>query len=146
MVPVARLGTVGFWETSVFLVNASLFLLVGFQLRELAAATFAHHPWQTVLMYALVVNATLIVVRFAWVFAQEYQPFSRRAALERRPSWKHLIVVGSAGLRGAVSLAAALAIPLTVAGGAAFPERDLIVFLTFSVILITLIGGGLVLP
>jgi Na+/H+ antiporter len=146
LTPETRLRLVGFWETFVFVANALLFLLVGLQLHDIAAGVFGRNPWQTVLWATLATNAAVIVVRFAWVVLTEYVPFIGASSEHSEPDWKHAMIVSWSGLRGAVSLAAALAIPLTVAGGAPFPHRDLIIFLTFTVIVVTLVGGGLTLP
>jgi CPA1 family monovalent cation:H+ antiporter len=97
----------------------------------------------------VVVSVTVILVRLAWVFPGTYLPrllSARVRARERMPAPRNVLIVGWAGMRGVVSLAAALALPLTVKGGAPFPERDLVIFLTFSVILATLVGQGLTLP
>lgn len=144
--PEARLRLIGFWETFVFIANALLFLLVGLQMRELAAGVFARNSWQSVLWYTLAVNVVVLAVRFAWILGTEYVPFIGASSEHPQPNWRHAVVAAWSGLRGAVSLAAALAIPLTLTGGAPFPHRDLIIFLTFTVILVTLVGGGLTLP
>lgn len=146
LTPSSRLQLVGFWETFVFVANALLFLLVGLQLRGIAHNVLQHDSWTTVLWCTLVVNAVVIVVRFAWVLGTEYLPLIGGSSEHPEGDLKHALIVSWSGLRGAVSLAAALAVPLTVAGGAPFPHRDLIIFLTFSVILVTLVGGGLTLP
>ena len=98
---------------------------------------------------ALLVVATTIVARIVWVFPATYLP----RALSRRiresdpyPPARNVFLVSWAGMRGAVSLAAALALPLTLPSGAPFPERNLLIFLTFAVILATLVGQGLTLP
>ena len=141
----ARLQLVGFWETLVFLANAVLFLILGLQLHRIADAAFEKEGWMTVVGYAIEINVVLIAVRLAGVLAAEYAPTAAPAD-HAAPDWKHALVVAWSGLRGAVSLAAALAIPLTLPGGAEFPHRDAILFITFSVILVTLVGGGLTLP
>ena len=86
---------------------------------------------------------TVIAVRFAWVFAVLHAP---KKIVRRMSSWRGAVFLSWAGMRGAVSLAAALALPLETDAGAPFPGRDLILFLTFSVILATLVGQGLTLP
>lgn len=144
--PAARLQLTGYWETAVFLANALLFLLVGFQLPALSRAVLADYSWQAVLWYAFLVNVAVVGTRFAWVMLQEFIPVIGGASEHPEGDWKHAFVSSWSGLRGAVSLAAALAIPATVAGGALLPHRDLVIFLTFSVILVTLVGGGLTLP
>jgi Na+/H+ antiporter len=133
MTAASRTQIVGYWNTVVFVVNAVLFLVVGLQLHDVATAAFASESWQLVVGYALLVNVIVIAVRLLFVALVE-------------PNWKHALIVGWSGLRGAVSLAAALAIPLATSSGAEFPHRDLVIFITFSVILVTLVGGGLTLP
>ncbi len=91
----------------------------------------------------------VIIARFAWVFPATYLPrlLSKRAReRDPTPSWRIIFVLAFTGVRGAVSLAAALALPLTLPGGEAFPHRDLILFVSFGVILVTVIGLGLSLP
>jgi CPA1 family monovalent cation:H+ antiporter len=145
MTAAARTQVIGFWDTLVFLANAGLFLVVGLQLHTIGRAAFAHNSWQLVVGSVVALNVVLIVVRIAGVLAAEYAPTAAPAD-HAAPDWRHALVVGWSGLRGAVSLAAALAIPLALPGGAPFPNRDLIIFVTFSVIVVTLIGGGLTLP
>lgn len=145
LTPAARTQLIGFWTTLVFVANAMLFLFVGLQLHGVAQAAFARDSWQVVIGYALAINAVIIVVRLVLVELAEYAPTGAPAD-HAAPDWKHALVVAWSGLRGAVSLAAALAIPLMLPNGSPFPDRDLIIFLTFSVILVTLVGGGLSLP
>ncbi len=146
LTPESRLRLVGFWETFVFVDNALLFLLVGLQLHDIAANVFRINPWQTVLWATVATNAAVILVRFAWFALTEYIPFIGASSEHSEPDLRHAMIAAWSGLRGAVSLAAALAIPLTVSGGAPFPHRDLVIFLTFTVIVVTLVGGGLTLP
>jgi CPA1 family monovalent cation:H+ antiporter len=145
MTAAARTQIIGFWNTVVFLANAGLFLVVGLQLHTLARAAFERNSWPLVIASTIAVNVVLILVRLALVIAAEYAPTTAPAD-HAAPDWRHALVVGWSGLRGAVSLAAALAIPLLLPSGAPFPNRDLILFITFSVIVVTLIGGGLTLP
>jgi CPA1 family monovalent cation:H+ antiporter len=146
LTPQSRLRLIGFWETFVFVANALLFLLVGLQLHDVAAQVFRHDPWPNVVGYTVAINVVVLGVRFAWIVGTEYLPLIGGSSEHAVPDWKHAVIASWSGLRGAVSLAAALAIPLTVASGAPFPNRDLIIFLTFSVIVVTLVGGGLTLP
>ena len=146
LTPDARLRLIGFWETSVFVANALLFLFVGLQLHEIATRVFARDSWPTVFWYTVAINVAVIVVRFAWILLTEYLPFFTASSEHADANWKHAIVASWSGFRGAVSLAAALAVPITVASGAPFPHRDLLIFLTFTVIVATLVGGGLTLP
>ncbi len=146
LTPTTRLMGIGFWETFVFLANAVLFLLLGLQLREIAGTVFEHYPWTSVVWYTVALNVVVIAVRFAWILATEYVPTVGGSSEHPEPNWKHALVAAWSGFRGAVSLAAALAIPTSLASGVPFPHRDLLVFLTFSVILVTLVGGGFTLP
>ncbi|MDB5043146.1 MAG: nha [Candidatus Eremiobacteraeota bacterium] len=146
MTPAARLRLNGFWETFVFVANALLFLLVGLQLRGIAAGVLQRYSWQSVLWYAIAINVVVVFVRFASILLIEYIPFIGASSEHAEPNWRHAAIASWSGLRGAVSLAAALAVPLTVSGGAPFPHRELIIFLTFTVIVVTLVGGGLTLP
>src|SRR3984885_891746 len=146
LAPATRLLGIGFWETFVFLANAVLFLLVGLQLREIAATVFRHYSWQSVVWYAVAVNVAVVAIRFAWILATEYVPNVGGSSEHSEPGWKHAVIASWSGFRGAVSLAAALAIPTALPNGAPFPNRDLIIFLTFTVILVTLVGGGFTLP
>ncbi len=145
MLPAARTRIAGFWQTVVFLVNTVLFFVVGLQLHNVAEDAFERHSWFVVVADAVAVNVVVVVVRLGLAVAGEYAP-TRAPADHAAPDWKNALIVAWSGLRGAVSLAAALAIPLTLPNGAPFPNRDLIIFITFSVIVVTLVGGGLTLP
>jgi Na+/H+ antiporter len=145
LTPASRTQIIGFWNTVVFIANAVLFLVVGLQLHDVAQAAFQSETWQTVAGAALVVNVAIIIVRLIFVVAAEYAPTAAPAD-HAAPDWKNALIVGWSGLRGAVSLAAALAIPIMLPNGTRFPHRDLIVFTTFTVILVTLVLGGLTLP
>jgi monovalent cation/hydrogen antiporter len=128
--PAMRMQAFAVWETLVFVVNALLFTLIGMQLRPILDSLSGQSAAELI-TDALWVVATVIVVRLAWVFVARQQ---------------YPLVVGWMGIRGAVSLAAALALPLETDAGAPFPGRDLIIFLAFAVILGTLVVQGLTLP
>ncbi|HET8820891.1 MAG TPA: Na+/H+ antiporter [Thermoleophilaceae bacterium] len=133
--PLMRLQGVAIWEILTFLLNAILFLLVGLQLPGVLDNLSGRTTGELVLWAALV-SAVVVAVRMLWimlVMGQRHAPPAERVA------------VGWAGMRGSVSLAAALAIPITTDAGAPFPDRDLIVFLAFAVIFVTLVGQGLTL-
>ncbi|HYZ15231.1 MAG TPA: Na+/H+ antiporter [Candidatus Acidoferrum sp.] len=142
----ARERSAGFWQTIAFLMNALIFMLVGLQLHPVLT-TLAGYARGRLLLMALAIAATVIAIRIGWLFAQRYV-LRLRYHFADRPSeeWKHRLIASWAGFRGGVSLAMALALPLTVASGADFPRRQLTIFLTFGVILATLVGGGLALP
>jgi len=143
----ARLQALGFWSVLTFLLDSLLFILVGLQF----PAIFEGARDQTVgelLFYAALVCGVVIVTRMVWFFTIPYAHpiFNRvmRSGYLRAP-WRERVVLGWSGIRGAVSLAAALAIPLSVEGDP-FPQRDLIIFLAFCTILATLVLQGLTLP
>jgi monovalent cation/hydrogen antiporter len=130
------------WKMVGFVLNGFVFVLVGLELPEILAGLGGRAPAQ-VLGLAALVGAVVVATRILWVFATSLLPGSPRRVVARsdpRLARWLTFVVSWAGLRGAVSLAAALALP------ASFPERSLIVLLTFSVILVTLVGQGLTLP
>ena len=137
-----RLQGVAVWEIVQYLLNALLFVLIGLQLPVVIDALGGISTAQLV-GYAVLVSATVIVLRFAWVFAVLHAP---KWIARRMSNWRGAFFLSWAGMRGAVSLAAALALPLETDAGTPFPGRDLILFLTFSVILATLVGQGLTLP
>src|SRR5207248_4580335 len=106
-------------------------------------------PISQLVWYALVISLAVILIRIFWVFPATYLPcllFKTIRASAPYPSWRHVTIVAWTGMRGVVSLAAALALPLTIQNGSPFPGRDLILFLTFIVILATLVVQGLSLP
>ncbi len=140
--PQVRLQGVAVWEIVQYLLNALLFVLVGLQLPVIIDA-LGDIPGARLLAYAALVSLTVIGLRFLWVFAVLNAP---KWIARRMSSWRGAVFLSWSGMRGAVSLAAALALPLQTDDGSAFPGRDLILFLTFSVILVTLVGQGLTLP
>jgi monovalent cation/hydrogen antiporter len=145
--PVMRLQGVAIWEVLTFLLNALLFLLVGLQLPTVIEGISAHTTGELI-GWGLLISAVVIVVRVIWQFTVVFliRAIDRRESVRRRRStWQQRMVIGWAGMRGSVSLAAALALPLTIDSGADFPERDLIIFLTYAVLFATLVGQGLTL-
>jgi NhaP-type Na+/H+ and K+/H+ antiporters len=137
-----RLQGAGFWAILSFLLNALLFGLVGLQLRPILDRLSGHTAMQ-LLAYGALAGGTVILARILWVF-----PFTYLRSRERDPypPWQNMAFVAWAGMRGAITIAAALAIPLTTDSGAPFPHRDLIVYLAFCVVLATLGLQGLTLP
>ncbi|MDQ2746537.1 MAG: Na+/H+ antiporter [Acidobacteriota bacterium] len=143
-----RLQAISFWNMLDFLFNGVLFLLVGLQLRRIVGGLNGISFWNAV-GDAAIVSAALIVTRILWVFPVTYLPrffIKELSKDDPLPSWKSVFVVAWTGMRGAISLAAALALPLTLASGGQFPNRNLIIFITFFVILATLVVQGLSLP
>jgi Na+/H+ antiporter len=143
-----RLQAYAVWEIIQFLLNAVLFVLIGLQMHMVVEQIEGYGSGE-LLGYAVLVSAVVIVVRIAWVLALGLLDSRVRreiAGPEDGDDWKEVTLVAWSSMRGAVSLAAALAIPLTVDSGAPFPERDLVLFLTFSVIIATLVLQGLAFP
>ena len=141
------------WDMVEFLLNGAVFILIGLQLPEVLSALSSHDiPIHRLVWYALFISLAVILIRMLWVFPAAYLPrFLFKSIRDRDPypSWRHITIIGWTGMRGVVSLAAALAIPLSMdgtSGGQSFPYRDLILFLTFIVILATLVVQGLSLP
>ena len=144
--PQMRLQGTAVWEILFFLLNALLFALIGLQLPAIIDALSGTSPG-TLVYYAVIVTAAVLGARFVWIFGATYVPrLLPRARAGPAPSWKEATILTWSGMRGAVSLAAALALPLTTDAEAPFPDRHLIVFLTFAVILGTLVLQGLTLP
>jgi CPA1 family monovalent cation:H+ antiporter len=148
--PRTRLQTFSLWEFLAFILNATLFILIGLQLPVIVEGLqHSNYSSGQAIFYSALACATVVAIRFAWVFVTTalIRAIDRRPAQKlRRVSARARIVNGWAGMRGAVSLAAALSLPLTTNSGAPFPGRDLILFVTFAVILFTLVGQGLTLP
>ena len=143
-----RLQGIFFWDLLIYLIEGMVFLVTGLQARALTAG-IRGHALHDLVVSALVTCAVVILARFVWMYPATYLPRILSPALARRdpaPPWQQAFALAFTGVRGIVSLAAALAIPLTIASGMAFPQRDLILFLTFSVVLVTLVGQGLLLP
>jgi len=137
-----RLTGQAFWEILIYVVNALLFVLVGLRLRHVLDS-LSGSSWSTLLGDAALVCAMVIVTRLVWVPVFTYLPralFRRVRERDPYPPWQAPVLISWTGIRGAVSLAAALALPSN------FPGRNLIIFLTFAVILVTLVGQGLTLP
>ena len=146
--PTTRIQTIAVWEIIVFLLNGLIFILIGLQLSSILEE-ISEYSATTLAWYAFLVSAVTIGVRVLWVFAAAYIPRLVSRQLRERdpvPPWQTLLLIGWTGMRGVVSLAAALALPLTTNNGTPFPKRDLILFLTFCVILVTLVLQGLTLP
>jgi CPA1 family monovalent cation:H+ antiporter len=143
-----RLQGIFFWDLFIYLIEGMVFLITGLQARTLIAR-IGDHAISELAISAAVVSAVVITTRFIWMYPATYLPRWLFPPLKRRdpsPPWQWPFVLAFTGVRGIVSLAAALAIPFSTANGQPFPDRDLILFLTFSVILVTLVGQGLLLP
>ena len=149
LIPAAtRLQGIFFWDLLVYLLEGLVFLATGMQLRTLLDRTDTS-TLSDAAAAILLTAAVVIVARFVWVSPSIYLPRWINPALARRdpaPPWQWQFFLAFVGVRGVVSLAAALAIPLTTRAGAPFPDRDLILVVSFGLIVVTLIGQGLLLP
>jgi monovalent cation/hydrogen antiporter len=146
--PTTRLQALAVWEILVFVLNALLFVLLGLQFQHVLDALQGYSA-ATLVGYGALVGGAVIAIRIVWVFPFTYLPrllFRRIRERDPYPPWQAPMLISSMGLRGAVSLAAALAVPLETDAGTPFPARELIIFLTFCVILVTLVLQGLSLP
>jgi len=143
-----RLQAYAFWEMVVFLLNGFVFIAIGLQLpgilRELRGESL-----RALINDALLVSVAAVLVRIGWVFAATYLPRLLSEKLRERdpyPGWRNVAVIAWAGMRGVISLAAAFALPFVLPNDSPFPGRNYILFLTFCVILTTLVFQGLTLP
>jgi CPA1 family monovalent cation:H+ antiporter len=143
-----RLPGAVFWDFLTYLIEGMVFLITGLQARRLVPV-IRHYSIAELAMAAVVVCVVVVVTRFVWVFPATYLPRWLVPSIKRydpSPPWQQPFFLAFTGIRGIVSLAAALAIPFTIADGSPFPERDLILILTFCVLFVTLVGEGLTLP
>jgi monovalent cation/hydrogen antiporter len=147
--PNVRLQVWSVWESITFALNGLVFVLIGLQLPIVLDGLHAYSI-RTLIISGLLFSLLLIVLRLVWTFPGTYLAnYIRRHLLgqhEPIPSARQIFVVGFTGMRGVVALAAALALPAQLADGSPFPQHDLILFLTFVVILVTLVVQGLALP
>jgi monovalent cation/hydrogen antiporter len=149
LIPAAtRLQGIFFWDLLVYLLEGLVFLVTGLQIRTLLDrmdTILLRGP----LLAVLLTVAVVVVARFVWVYPAIYLPRWLSPALARRdplPPRRWVFFLAFVGVRGVVSLAAALALPLTTLAGTPFPYRDLVLFVTFGLIVVTLVGQGLLLP
>jgi monovalent cation/hydrogen antiporter len=143
-----RLQGIFFWDLIVYLIEGSVFLITGLQARGLIEQAQAFSMRELLIATAW---TTLIIIaaRFVWVFPATYIPRWVNPSLRKRdpsPPWQGPFLLSFTGVRGVVSLAAALAVPYFLDDGQPFPHRDLILFVTFGVIIVTIVGQGLMLP
>lgn len=146
--PDLRLHATAVWDVLIFVLNGLTFVLIGLQLPELWQGVATESP-AVVALLTVATCLIVVVVRLAWIYPSAWFPRLLSRRLRERdplPPWGQLTVIGWAGMRGVVSLAAALALPLTTRDGAPFPKRELIIFTTFCVILFTLVAQSLTLP
>jgi CPA1 family monovalent cation:H+ antiporter len=145
-----RMQMNSFWETLIFLLNGLVFILIGLQLPKIINS-ISGHTFLEMINYGLLISAVVILTRLIWVFptAHIVNWIYRLRGRVRNvvvTDNRYILILGWSGMRGVVSLATAFALPLTLENGTAFPERDTILFITFIVILVTLVFQGLTLP
>jgi monovalent cation/hydrogen antiporter len=136
------------WNLLVFMLNSVIFMLIGIQMSDVVEK-LARYSLLELIVWGSFVSLVAIAVRFAWVYPAAYLPHWVSGSLrENEPALRkrELAIISWCGMRGIVSLAAALALPATLPNGQPFPHRDLIIFLTFFVIAVTLVGQGLTMP
>jgi monovalent cation/hydrogen antiporter len=139
------------WETLIFLLNGFVFILIGLQLPTILG-DLGDYSIRELITYGLVISGATILIRILWVFGAAYLTIARRRKknpekdTENTDTWKNVLIVAWTGTRGVVSLATALALPLTLSNGDSFPQRSLILFLAFIVIFVTLVIQGFSLP
>ena len=151
----ARMRTRVVWDTLIFLLHGFVFILIGLQLPSIIKG-LGNYPFSQILGYGLLISLVTIIVRIVWVFAGAWSQnyFKKRKKKtcviagkdDSDSTWKNVLVVAWTGTRGVISLAAALALPLVLEDGTAFPKRHSIIFLAFVVIFVTLVVQGLSLP
>ncbi len=143
----SRIMAYSFWQVLTYILNGLIFVLIGLQLRSVMNG-ISDYSTSALLLYGIVTSIVVIIVRFIWVIPAAYLPrmLSKRIREKDPLDPKQLFIFGWAGMRGVVSMAAALAIPLVLPDSTAFPHRDLVIYLTFCVILTTLLLLGLPLP
>lgn len=140
-----RLQAFAFWEIVVFLLNGFVFIAIGFQLPGIVVS-IRHESVALPIENAAIVCGAVVLVRIAWVFPGAYLPYLFGRNRNSLPSWRNVAVIVWAGMRGVISLAAAFALPFVLDDGRPFPGRNYILFITFCVILTTLVFQGLTLP
>jgi len=145
---ISRMQTVNVWATLGFILNGLVFILIGLQL-PVIMNNMGDYSLVEAIKYGLIISLITIIIRLIYVMPIAYVPkwlgYNKRTD-KHNPLWKSPLIVGWAGMRGVVSLASALSIPLLMNNGEAFPHRNLILFITFVVILVTLVFQGLTLP
>lgn len=142
-----RINMLGVWTTMIFVMNALVFVLIGLSLPDIMEGLGIDAVVQGI-KYGLVFSAITISVRYLWVFFSSFvfRLFRKKGYKQPLPDWKSQLIVSFSGMRGVVSLATALSIPLMITEETAFPQRNMIIFISFVVIFVTLVFQGLLLP
>ncbi|MBS9476952.1 Na+/H+ antiporter [Ancylobacter radicis] len=152
VLPITRIRRTTVWETVQFTLNGIIFLLLGEQLPSVLAninasmAEDGHRGFGWLGLYIAAITLALAVLRFVWVTAIVWIRHPGGGPIPSRPDWRLVTAMSVAGVRGAVTLAGAMSIPLTIADGSAFPARDLVIFIAAGVIVASLVLANLTLP
>jgi len=143
----SRIMAYAVWQVLIYILNGLIFVLIGLQLRNVMQG-ISDYPTSSLVLYGIVTSLVVILVRFIWVIPAAFLPriLSKHIRQNEILDSKQLMVFAWGGMRGVVSMAAALAIPLLLPDGSAFPYRNLIIYITFCVILTTLVLLGFTLP
>jgi Na+/H+ antiporter len=143
----SRIMTYAVWEVVTFILNSLIFILIGLQLRSVMQG-IKDYTNTELIIYGAVISFVVIIVRFIWIVPAALLPrvLSKRIRETESFDPRNMVIFGWAGMRGVVSMAAALALPLVLPGGGPFPHRSLIIYLTFCIILSTLVLLGFTLP
>ncbi|TMI62778.1 MAG: Na+/H+ antiporter [Bacteroidetes bacterium] len=141
----SRIMAYSVWEVVAFILNSLVFILLGLQLRSVMQG-ISDYPISTLALYGIVISLVVIAVRFIWILPRVLVPRLRNEIIRDNINPRNIYVFAWAGMRGVVSMAAALALPLTLASNIPFPHRNLVIYLTFCVIVSTLVFLGLTLP
>ena len=147
--PTVRMQAWAVWESLTFVLNGLVFVAIGLQL-PYVIGELKDHKLSELMFYGLAMSVILILLRLIWMYPGTKISVAIRRYIFREdvsvPRAKHIFVVGWTGMRGVIALAAAISLPVTLDNGAEFPQRNMIIFLTFAVIIVTLVGQGLTLP
>jgi len=144
---ITRINMTGVWNTLIFVMNVLVFVLIGLELPDIINGLGETSVMEGI-KYGLIISLIVIVVRLLWIYPVAHVPrwLSKKERKSPNPGWKNPLIIGWAGMRGVVSLATALSIPVMMNSETAFPFRNLIIFITFVVIFVTLVFQGLTLP
>ncbi|MEF9479240.1 cation:proton antiporter [Chryseobacterium sp. 1B4] len=142
-----RINMTGVWNTLIFVMNALVFVLIGLELPDIING-LGETSLMEGIKYGLIISLIVIAVRLLWIYPVAHLPrwLSEKVRQDPSPGWKNPLIIGWAGMRGVVSLATALSIPVMMNSQEEFPMRNLIIFITFVVIFVTLVFQGLTLP
>jgi Na+/H+ antiporter len=147
--PTVRMQAWAVWESLTFVLNGLVFVAIGLQLHYVIGE-LKDHKMSELILYGLALSAILILLRLIWMYPGTVISLMIRRLIFHQeiamPGAKSIFVVGWTGMRGVIALAAAISLPEMLDNGAAFPQRNMIIFLTFAVIIVTLVGQGLTLP